>query len=83
MHKGDWYLLDPAGLGEQATMYSFRHRQLDRDSAGDGALVVFSRGDFVTVLAMVNWDGRASVDLRRYAQLVDSRLRRELVETTR
>jgi len=74
----DWQTLDPAGIGDQATMYSFGFQLVEADGTGDGAMVVFSRGDTVSVLATLNDDGRATVDLRQYAHILDGRMQREV-----
>jgi hypothetical protein len=74
----DWETLDPTGIGEQATLYRFRLQLVEAEGSGDGALVVFSRGDTVSVLAAVNVDGRSAADVRQYAQVVDGRMQREV-----
>jgi hypothetical protein len=74
----DWETLDPAGIGDQATMYSFGIQLVEEEGRGDGAMVVFSRGDTVSVMATINGDGRATVDLRQYAHMVDGRMQREV-----
>ena len=79
----DWETLDPAGIGDQATMYSFRFQLVDSDGSGDGAMIVFSRGDTVSVIATLSGDGRATVDLRQYAHLVDGRMQREVQQVAR
>ena len=45
---------------------------------GDGALAVFSRGNMVSYVMMLNVDGRAASDLRQYAGMLDGRVRRDL-----
>lgn len=74
----DWADLNPAGLGEHATMYRFRYQQLEDTTAGDGALVVFSRGDVVSVLAALGTTGRADADLVPLARIVDARVAGEV-----
>jgi hypothetical protein len=79
----DWETLDPAGIGEQATMYSFRFQLVESEGSGDGALVVFSRGDTVSLIATLSGDGRSTVDLRQYAQMVDGRMQHEVQQAAR
>ncbi len=74
----DWADLDLAGLGEHATMYRFRYQQLDDNGAGDGALVVFSRSDVVSVLAALGTAGRVDADLVPLARIVDERVAGEV-----
>jgi hypothetical protein len=76
----DWAEVDPAGLGEHATLYRFDVQRLDeRDPVrrSEGALLVFSRGGFLSVLATLSAQGQATVDLRQYARVVDERMARE------
>jgi hypothetical protein len=77
MHLSDWDDLDPAGIGEQAALFSFRYELLETGRTGDGALAVFSRNAVISVVATFNLNGRATTDLRQYARIVDSRLARE------
>jgi hypothetical protein len=77
----DWDELDPAGIGERAVLYSFRMHLLERDVAADAAFAVFTRGDLLGMVVLVNGDGRATTDLRQYAHVLDTRLARELAPT--
>jgi hypothetical protein len=70
----DWDELDPAGLGDQAALYTFRARVMDREGSADGAVAVFSRGEIVSILILLNGDGRASTDLRQLARVLDARM---------
>jgi hypothetical protein len=73
----DWAELDPVDVGDHAIMYEFRYEVADTDIRGEGALVVFSRGDLVTFLGTLQSDARTTVDLRQYARLLDARVQRE------
>jgi hypothetical protein len=74
----DWADPDPIGLGEYARLYRFRYQRLEDNGAGNGALVVFSRGDVVSVLAALGTAGRADVDLVPLARVVDERVAQEV-----
>jgi hypothetical protein len=74
MRYSDWDALDPAGLGDHATLYSYRVEPLDGSGRGDGAVAVFARGDVVTIMNALSFDGRATIDLRQYARIVDARI---------
>ena len=69
----DWAEADPLGVGEYATLSRFHYQRLDQTGGGEGALVVFSRGAFLNVLAVLTLEGEATVDLLRYARLIDER----------
>jgi hypothetical protein len=72
----DWAEADPMGVGEYATLSRFHYERLDQTGGGEGALVVFSRGEFLNVLAVLTPAGQATVDLVRYARLIDERVER-------
>jgi hypothetical protein len=71
----DWHDMDPAGLGDHATMYGFRAGALDsNDLPADGVLVMFARGTMVAGLLVMGTDGRTILDARQYARLVEARI---------
>jgi hypothetical protein len=72
----DWAEVDSMGVGEYATLSRFHYERLDQTGGGEGALVVFSRGAFLNVLAVLTPAGEATVELVRYARLVDARVER-------
>jgi hypothetical protein len=77
LELSDWADLDTAGLGEFARVYGFRTRTT-QNATGDGALAVFSRGNLVSYVMMLNLDGQAATDLRQYAGMLDGRVQRDL-----
>jgi hypothetical protein len=74
LQLNDWTEMASPELGEHARLYSFHHRLQSGRGGGDGALVVFSRGDAVSWLAVFSLDGGAERDVLRLARLVDSRV---------
>ncbi|SRR5579885_439315 len=77
----DWAERDPGALGERAVMYSFRYRPDETDDSpsaslpdGDGAVIFFERGTTLSILVVLDTQGRAQDHLRRYASIVDARM---------
>jgi hypothetical protein len=72
----DWEPLDPEGLGEYGAVYGFSTLEPEGNLPGDGALAVFSRNGLIVYLRLLSADGGAVADLRRFARLMDDRIRR-------
>lgn len=83
VHLSDWQDQDPAGLGDIASLRTFHYQNLNSGYEADGALVVLSRGDIVSVLAALSTDGRVTGDAHRYARLLDSRIQQDLLASAR
>jgi hypothetical protein len=69
-----WEELDPAGIGEQALMYRFLYVATGSTFNGFGAVLVFSRGTAVSTMLLLDDGAGFTLDLRRYARIVDARL---------
>jgi hypothetical protein len=69
----DWKLGPSADLGDIAREYTFTFQTSSGELAGDGALALFGSEDYVTYIAVLNLDGRASADLRDLARIVNQR----------
>jgi hypothetical protein len=76
IEASDWQALDPEGLGDYAVVYSFRTLEPEGNLPGDGAFAVFSRDGLLAYIRLLSGDGGAVVDLRRYARLLDDRIKR-------
>jgi hypothetical protein len=82
----DWAALEPPPMLDRVVAYSFRYtsRPLAATTAeplgapwpaqGDGAFVLFARGDLLSALMVFNTDGQASQDIWHYAAVVAARL---------
>jgi len=75
--------LDASGLGEKAALFRFRYREVDEatpttdadpDEYGDGAMALIHRGNLMSFLMVMSVDGRATVDTRQLASIVDQRM---------
>ena len=77
----DWQALPPVTVGERAQMYGFRYLA---DGMGDelapelvrgqGALILFDRGDSLGLVMVLSADDTAAARARHYAGLADARL---------
>src|SRR5262249_52943216 len=74
LQLSDWAEVASPELGDHAHLYGFHHQLQSGRGGGDGALLVFARGDAVSWLAVFSLDGSAQRDLLRLARLVDSRV---------
>ncbi|HEY7062749.1 MAG TPA: hypothetical protein VII06_14820 [Chloroflexota bacterium] len=70
----DWRDRDPGDLGDLAKLYTFSYRIQGSDLVGDGALAIFGPGDYLSYLAVLNYDGQSMSDLRMLAHIVSTRI---------
>ena len=82
----DWASVDASGLGDRASLTSFRYRTTPLAGAeagplaatlpaqGEGAFALFSRGDLLSALVVFGTDSQVLQDARQYAARVDARL---------
>ena len=80
---GDWEGIETHEPGEHVVLYSFTYQRLESGSVSNGALIVFSRGNVVSAVAVIGDDTSLAADAVRLARIVDTRTQRNLSASSR
>src|SRR5205085_266804 len=79
---GDWDGIETHEPGDHVILYHFTYQRFDNDAASQGALLVFSRGNLVSVVGVIGNDNYVAADAVRLARVMDYRAQQALAASS-